>query len=137
MANTPAYAGKTHEQSTKRSPAQKHPRLRGEDKENPDIKPEALETPPLTRGRLHAVGRRVGRRGNTPAYAGKTDHPVRQKEKDEKHPRLRGEDLLLSVCLTIAAETPPLTRGRRNVNLDNARIRGNTPAYAGKTSIFK
>ena len=51
-----------------------------------------METPPLTRGRpLHRLGN-VLYRGNTPAYAGKTQRIEPRPILCSKHPRLRGED---------------------------------------------
>ena len=111
--NTPAYAGKTQAASWRGRKRAKHPRLRGEDFRGRGAKLCVSETPPLTRGRLR--GRRpVGRRrGNTPAYAGKTRFRRSFGTRGRKHPRLRGEDQ--------DAGRPPEVR------------RGNTPAYAGKT----
>mgnify|MGYP007100369607 CR=1 FL=1 len=92
LRNTPAYAGKTENQSRKAYRPEKHPRLRGE-----DIRPRAkrryvLETPPLTRGRL------MGRISIGWGFW--------------KHPRLRGEDEACDLKLSPCEETPPLTRGR-------------------------
>ena len=53
-----------------------------------------------------------------------------------KHPRWRGEDMLLSLELPICIETPPLARGRPVTDFKSASITGNTPAGAGKT-IFR
>ena len=93
----------------------------------------AMETPPLTRGRLFALSCEVGLVGNTPAYAGKTPSQAAKVRRDRKHPRLRGEDFGRPSTAIIRAETPPLTRGRQLwCGLKRGRI-GNTPAYAGKT----
>ena len=92
FGNTPAYAGKTGTRYTEILRAQKHPRLRGEDKvarprKNPqgkhprlrgedrtqeDYDPIKEETPPLTRGRRASMTPSRARSRNTPAYAGKT-----------------------------------------------------------------
>ena len=50
--NTPAYAGKTDRRDTDVDGRRKHPRLRGEDSAARRAVRWALETPPLTRGRL-------------------------------------------------------------------------------------
>ena len=111
----------------------KHPRLRGEDAPAPSLSSGARETPPLTRGR-HKHSRRLGfRLRNTPAYAGKTYALSRLNLGGEKHPRLRGEDVIESPEVTEKKETPPLTRGRRSARRAKASRDGNTPAYAGKT----
>ena len=52
---------------------------------------------------------------------------------DSKHPRLRGEDELITIRGLQSVETPPLTRGRlQKVDAEHLGPR-NTPAYAGKT----
>ena len=152
--NTPAYAGKTCAGSLPRRASRKHPRLRGEDPSEVPTIFGAIETPPLTRGRLfgHETGNEVV--GNTPAYAGKTPSTVvkpafssetppltrgrpqseRQRQGvGQKHPRLRGEDFAPRATVTRMTETPPLTRGRRPAQALQERALGNTPAYAGKT----
>ena len=76
IGNTPAYAGKTMTKEEHAAAFEKHPRLRGEDSEiNKTFRRDA-ETPPLTRGRLAPDARAKHRRGNTPAYAGKTHEVV-------------------------------------------------------------
>ena len=112
--NTPAYAGKTAESGDGGERYWKHPRLRGEDHR------PARSVPCLL--------------GNTPAYAGKTRRLVCTGRRLGKHPRLRGEDLYEIPELIRAAETPPLTRGRRTQRDGTAVPVGNTPAYAGKTT---
>ena len=90
----------------------KHPRLRGEDE--PFCLPQslALETPPLTRGRLGEELLHDPIDGNTPAYAGKTASSRSSCWPQRKHPRLRGEDRRTRNLLFRLLETPPLTRGR-------------------------
>ena len=93
----------------------------------------AMETPPLTRGRLFALSCEVGLVGNTPAYAGKTPSQAAKVRRDRKHPRLRGEDWYALDTCDPTTETPPLTRGRRASCPSRRPGSGNTPAYAGKT----
>ena len=177
LRNTPAYAGKTVMSSmemggdmetpplTRGRPwlshratvsFRKHPRLRGEDSDESHGQITMMETPPLTRGRLFVFVDRRLRRGNTPAYAGKTCHLRRHPWVTQKHPRLRGEDWSRFDRRKASAETPPLTRGRQSSSQKGARwngkhprlrgeddaaryaaakVLGNTPAYAGKTSL--
>ena len=71
--------------------------------------------------------------GNTPAYAGKTGSGRRSSLAAQKHPRLRGEDLTPAATPAPLQETPPLTRGRLQDDLQVKTRIGNTPAYAGKT----
>ena len=116
LGNTPACAGKTSGESPQETPAQKHPRLRGEDyMEAQSLRP-TLETPPLARGRP------------TTKESGSCAR--------RKHPRLRGEDTHLRRDHRHDEETPPLARGRREGFRDTNRRFGNTPACAGKT-VFR
>ena len=110
--NTPAYAGKTKYRDSVRDREWKHPRLRGEDASALAFSLSQSETPPLTRGRLLSRLQVSRRAGNTPAYAGKTPRTRRGACRDQKHPRLRGEDKRSSLASNPRAETPPLTRGR-------------------------
>ena len=111
--NTPAYAGKTARGRPARAASWKHPRLRGEDSPISRSPPMKAETPPLTRGRLNCAIPEDAAHGNTPAYAGKTGLKKLHRRTNQKHPRLRGEDLNLHITKTPVLETPPLTRGRR------------------------
>ena len=52
-----------------------------------------------------------------------------------KHPRLRGEDPPIAAPKVPLMETPPLTRGRLEGEHARGDLGGNTPAYAGKTTI--
>ena len=131
--NTPAYAGKTIAMVKLLESSKKHPRLRGEDHEWRVSGYATKETPPLTRGRLLPDGRVVARRGNTPAYAGKTRPLLSLWLSRQKHPRLRGEDCVSKSKSFQPRETPPLTRGRRGVVFGHLLQSRNTPAYAGKT----
>ena len=132
--NTPAYAGKTGRVRGEYARDGKHPRLRGEDFTLILVANTRSETPPLTRGRHCAKARKYEEDRNTPAYAGKTAGAGSVFGSAEKHPRLRGEDHLKIDKSELAEETPPLTRGRRFMEAQTRIARGNTPAYAGKTS---
>ena len=95
----------------------KHPRLRGEDLSQRRARAAPEETPPLTRGRPRRLA----------AY----------QWAKWKHPRLRGEDAPISRSPPMKAETPPLTRGRQWRHRKGSGLRGNTPAYAGKTACWR
>ena len=134
--NTPAYAGKTFPDDRRRRVLRKHPRLRGEDSKWTGALMMIPETPPLTRGRLsHLVATLFSVR-NTPAYAGKTFLQRFVRAFCQKHPRLRGEDVTLTTLETGSTETPPLTRGRLKEIAMVEEVKGNTPAYAGKTQVL-
>ena len=133
LGNTPAYAGKTGGSEQQKDAFEKHPRLRGEDRTQRRSGKHAAETPPLTRGRPFKEPVVEVRQRNTPAYAGKTPPECIQGKRQKKHPRLRGEDEGYPRTISDAQETPPLTRGRQGARHLCRPVRGNTPAYAGKT----
>ena len=112
---------------------QKHPRVCGEDKSLHEKYLHGEETPPRMRGRLIQPCGLNNLAGNTPAYAGKTLLTVIEAAKEEKHPRVCGEDLRLSTWMTPGLETPPRMRGRPASAQTPAGESRNTPAYAGKT----
>ena len=135
--NTPAGAGKTHRASGRRLPRRKHPRRRGEDWLGRFLALPASETPPQARGRpVHRVEDRL-RHGNTPAGAGKTSWQKMRRLCRQKHPRRRGEDLAGALPGWREWETPPQARGRLHQAVEVARLDGNTPAGAGKTTLSR
>ena len=131
--NTPAGAGKTVVIQSHDIAVKKHPRWRGEDATWAKDIPDSGETPPLARGRQSKMKVYSTKLGNTPAGAGKTVVDDLSEVDRMKHPRWRGEDMLLSLELPICIETPPLARGRPVTDFKSASITGNTPAGAGKT----
>ena len=133
--NTPACAGKTRRPSSARPPVRKHPRLRGEDCSVVATMSSQFETPPLARGRRDDHRRPLLRPGNTPACAGKTGIDSGRIDIYQKHPRLRGEDVVWEFWTTGLMETPPLARGRRHAKPRQPHPSRNTPACAGKTSV--
>ena len=131
--NTPAYAGKTSGTNSRNHLSWKHPRVCGEDLPSPCSTDAEVETPPRMRGRPHVDTADRVDPGNTPAYAGKTEHHGYAGVSWQKHPRVCGEDLrALNLCLHLP-ETPPRMRGRLSPPPLAALILRNTPAYAGKT----
>ena len=111
--NTPAYAGKTNVVLYPTRAGRKHPRVCGEDDDASAVTGIVMETPPRMRGRPVEIKASQAVKGNTPAYAGKTDHHDYIGVLLEKHPRVCGEDYSSAVPLLYPS--------------------GNTPAYAGKT----
>ena len=86
------------------------------------------------RGRHQAVQPPPRQRGNTPAYAGKTQSAYGCTCPDRKHPRVCGEDKMALSSSESHSETPPRMRGRPRQACPLDLDTGNTPAYAGKTS---
>ena len=85
------------------------------------------------RGRLGTNPCRYLARRNTPAYAGKTPGVLCVRWQEQKHPRVCGEDTLKASHCESCSETPPRMRGRLGELLSCVLLKGNTPAYAGKT----
>ena len=92
LRNTPAYAGKTLYVVLDYISRGKHPRVCGEDWSHINARCTMPETPPRMRGRLDNITAVINRKGNTPAYAGKTDAKKLLDKLNEKHPRVCGED---------------------------------------------
>ena len=129
---TPAYAGKMHYQQVSLRLCQVHPRIRGEDGKVTVLKPPAPGSPPHTRGRLLLKMFRGVHPGFTPAYAGKIFQALRSVYDSKVHPRIRGEDKRFLCRLAYITGSPPHTRGRSNLTVDDCGDVRFTPAYAGK-----
>ena len=112
VRNTPTCVGKTARKELHRSPREKHPHMRGEDKLPTNKKRSFMETPP------HAWGRRGGDKspriivGNTPTCVGKTLTPRHRVCVPQKHPHMRGEDSIKQFGEPRKLETPPHAWGR-------------------------
>ena len=135
--NIPAYAGRTQERSLNAPYRQKHPRIRGENHRDLRRGRFFLETSPHTRGEPSAAVSVLDRPGNIPAYAGRTCFVRRSRRAFEKHPRIRGENLLLGDPEFGDLETSPHTRGELVWRIPTEDAHGNIPAYAGRTGCPK
>ncbi len=93
----------------------------------------AKETPPRMRRKpSYAVG--AGAKfGNTSAYAEKTPTGAKEAVPKEKHLRVCGENVKLTVCLSIVLETPPRMRRKHYYFAVVIYMMRNTSAYAEKT----
>ena len=129
---TPAYAGKIWRLCVYIPGKRVHPRIRGEDKALYSAPDMLMGSPPHTRGRslLSRLLRRAAR--FTPAYAGKIPVSLILLDRNEVHPRIRGEDSSSTVSASSVIGSPPHTRGRSSANHVCGRVFGFTPAYAGK-----
>ena len=108
----PAHAGKTPARRSRLSPAQAHPRSRGE---NSLFGPFGLSgggSSPLTRGKRRQSLKNVGVRRLIPAHAGKTAGPPLHRRTGPAHPRSRGENVLASCEVLARTGSSPLTRGK-------------------------
>ena len=96
-----------------------------------------MGSPPLTRGKatLFSAGENGVR--ITPAYAGKRNGTAAHSRLKKDHPRLRGEKKCSCNGKTRFQGSPPLTRGKAAIPVCFIVEVGITPAYAGKSAIFK
>ena len=91
-------------------------------------------SPPQVRGKPDDRTVIVGTNGITPAGAGKTyvKYDLRQAAPD--HPRRCGENCHVPVRFLRTVGSPPQVRGKLLIYAQIGRLRGITPAGAGKTS---
>ena len=92
----------------------------------------AAGSPPPTRGKAEWHCKLAERRGITPAYAGKGPSGADASFPDWDHPRLRGERQWCGAYWQSLGGSPPPTRGKEKSILQDCRVGGITPAYAGK-----
>ena len=110
--NTPTCVGKTQQVKHVRSFGWKHPHVRGEDTIQRNRTKSTAETPPRAWGRRCRPVCRAGRHGNTPTCVGKTARSRTRLLVCQKHPHVRGEDILRIGRWTSSLETPPRAWGR-------------------------
>ena len=107
--------------------------MRGENKSFTVSSSQSRGSPPLARGKPIKNEFQAYKNRITPACAGKTATSAIKCNLCKDHPRLRGENNLLHLRLSILVGSPPLARGKRSrAQLANLAIRI-TPACAGKT----
>gem|GEM_PF-1407297 len=115
--NTPAWAGPTHR-----------------DGEQGVVD---VGTPPRGRGRHREPGHHLGEHGNTPAWAGPTSIRRTRGTCTREHPRVGGADAACRYLPGTRSGTPPRGRGRRGPRWLCPCLHGNTPAWAGPTSLHR
>ena len=108
---TPACAGNSRCLTAWQYLYKDHPRLRGEQKNSNQVNVITLGSPPLARGTDEARAGVWPRFGITPACAGNSISSTTLGAFNRDHPRLRGEQLLLSVAFPRFRGSPPLARG--------------------------
>ena len=113
---TPAGAGKTRSQRTRRRSRWDHPRRCGENS--------------------YAVTRFSSILGSPPQVRGKPSSPVTSVNPPQDHPRRCGENSLSSSSCRSRSGSPPQVRGKPEFHLLSLRYRRITPAGAGKTWLF-
>ena len=86
------------------------------------------------RGKDAFVFKMVLRYGITPAYAGKSFHPVQVLRPFRDHPRVCGEKCPHEPAQSLIMGSPPRMRGKVPRLCKDLERMGITPAYAGKSS---
>ena len=112
MRNTPTCVGKTLAGEVKDTYGRKHPHVRGEDSIKQFGEPRKLETPPRAWGRHRKGSGKSRQNGNTPTCVGKTERGDDHGHDEQKHPHVRGEDVLPPDNAKRVVETPPRAWGR-------------------------
>ena len=112
---------------------QKHPHVRGEDLDAAWYSVQTLETPPRAWGRQRPMMLKISVSRNTPTCVGKTEGNYYANDMLEKHPHVRGEDVVVQSDCKATTETPPRAWGRLTVCRKLNRFPRNTPTCVGKT----
>ena len=131
----PAGAGQTSsDSSTTPSPAA-HPRWRGADCGERDVRQRGQGSSPLARGRQNLAIDRRGRRRLIPAGAGQTRSSPARPLARQAHPRWRGADTIAGVAPGSYSGSSPLARGRLQTRFCHCGKPGLIPAGAGQTVL--
>ena len=131
----PAHAGKTKPGKDLQRYLGAHPRSRGENATSWSVVTLMNGSSPLTRGKLRVRRDPVEHARLIPAHAGKTPRPSRSASRCAAHPRSRGENGFAFDTGFEIDGSSPLTRGKPEIALDEARTEGLIPAHAGKTAL--
>ena len=135
--NIPAYAGKTSIKSAAIRQLKEHPRVCGENKFRRCRYHAARGTSPRMRGKLNRSMSCSCYLRNIPAYAGKTVDPNKQHTCIGEHPRVCGENIIMTAVESRVIGTSPRMRGKPRGPHHSRAPQRNIPAYAGKTVCFK
>ena len=133
---TPAHAGKRSSRKPLSTPPRDHPRTRGEKFFALIGKCANVGSPPHTRGKGAGGAASQGRRGITPAHAGKRKNAVSWTRTKWDHPRTRGEKKIAPLFSRSTGGSPPHTRGKDPVQGGGHHPAGITPAHAGKSRCW-
>ena len=134
---TPAWAGKRRPVQAVRPELWDHPRVGGEKRQARTYTASCQGSPPRGRGKetsphLYCELSRI-----TPAWAGKSLGNAKAWMRDEDHPRVGGEKLLILVSQLFRTGSPPRGRGKADKDDVSGLDLGITPAWAGKSSFSK
>ena len=131
---TPACAGKTRHGNLVNVGFEDHPRMCGENKMANKKAWEPRGSPPHVRGKLGEPLDRLQIGRITPACAGKTICPSSRLTLSWDHPRMCGENRMLTRFVQLNPGSPPHVRGKPDGLYENHTSIRITPACAGKTT---
>ena len=129
---TPACAGKSLKLSSRTTGRRDHPRVCGEKVNLEAGVCRVWGSPPRMRGKVDLQVIACIFLGITPAYAGKSTHQPPSGRGTRGHPRVCGEKCGYRLPFRSIVGSPPTVRGKVAGNLEQGRVVGITPAYAGK-----
>ena len=89
------------------------------------------------RGKVARGGSRYREMRITPAYAGKSYEKSFQARPRQDHPRICGEKLFATIDCPPYLGSPPHMRGKASGFFAAVCVLGITPAYAGKSIVFR
>ena len=130
---TPAYAGKSSEDTRRSGTNGDHPRVCGEKSFENGVKGYFEGSPPRMRGKAVDCPFSLPLVGITPAYAGKSTKQAKQQDKARDHPRVCGEKYQAGEAARQSQGSPPRMRGKVSAEDFKPQTGGITPAYAGKS----
>ena len=132
---TPARAGKSANTGCAGGGAEDHPRACGE-KNRPDRRRRSQRgSPPHARGKVAGLMYLSQQLGITPACAGKSATPNDASKLVRDHPRMRGEKSGMRYQPGFGWGSPPHARGKVLRQIHERKLRGITPACAGKRML--
>ena len=89
------------------------------------------------RGKVDVGGFKIPVVGITPAYAGKSAEIKAKWNAEQDHPRLCGEKFWSTLTFGVALGSPPPMRGKDGERCSHDAGLRITPAYAGKSWLFR
>ena len=134
---TPAYAGKRVSRSPAKTGEWDHPRVCGEKQDDAESMTLAEGSPPRMRGKGANVDCSGRAAGITPACAGKRMVFAGRKSRTWDHPRVCGEKGITYDADDASGGSPPRMRGKGQAACEVVVEFGITPAYAGKSLLYR
>ena len=129
---TPAHAGKRTILSIEQPIRRDHPRACGEKDGGQYRWQRTWGSPPRMRGKVDVLPEVHALKGITPAHAGKSTRRTATAPQSRDHPRACGEKICTNEQRPRPRGSPPRMRGKDGSAQHFARVKGITPAHAGK-----